>query len=79
MRLATQTANELMRQMERLTRAPDLNPRISATEKMKPNEICCHSLEARLVASKFSAIVLGGTAAPYARRVWGAVIFLIRK
>jgi hypothetical protein len=42
---------------------------------MKPNEICCDSPEARLLASKFWAIVLGGTAAPYARRVWGAVIF----
>jgi hypothetical protein len=32
-------------------------------------------LEARLVASKFFKIVLGGTAALHAYRVWGAVIF----
>jgi hypothetical protein len=38
-------------------------------------KICCDWLKARLVTSKFSKIVLGGTAAPYTRRVWGAVIF----
>jgi hypothetical protein len=39
------------------------------------NKICCDLLEARLVASKFFKIVLGGTAALHAYRVWGAVIF----
>jgi hypothetical protein len=38
-------------------------------------KICCDLPEARLVASKFSKIVLGGTAALHAYRVWGAVIF----
>ncbi len=32
---------------------------------MKPSEICCDWLEARLIASKFSKIVLGGTAASH--------------
>ena len=32
-------------------------------------------MEARLVASKFFTIVLGGTAALHAYRVWGAVLF----
>ena len=35
----------------------------------------CHQPEARLVASKFSTIVLGGTAALHACRAWGAVLF----
>ncbi len=39
------------------------------------DKICCDLLEARLVASKFFKIVLGGTAALHAYRVWGAVIF----
>jgi hypothetical protein len=39
------------------------------------HKICCDLLEARLVASKFFKIVLGGTAALHAYRVWGAVIF----
>jgi len=39
------------------------------------DKICCDLLEARLVASKFFTIVLGGTAALHAYRVWGAVIF----
>jgi hypothetical protein len=39
------------------------------------DKICCHLLEARLVASKFFTIVLGGTAALHAYRAWGAVIF----
>ena len=43
------------------------------------SKICCDRLKARLVTSKFSKIVLGGTAAPYAHRVWGAVIFFIKK
>jgi hypothetical protein len=38
-------------------------------------KICCDLPEARLVASKFLKIVLGGTAALHAYRVWGAVIF----
>ena len=38
-------------------------------------KICCDLPEARLVASKFFKIVLGGTAALHAYRVWGAVIF----
>ena len=42
------------------------------------DKICCDLLEARLVASKFFTIVLGGTAALHAYRVWGAVIFLGR-
>jgi hypothetical protein len=40
------------------------------------HKICCDLPEARLVASKFFKIVLGGTAALHAYRVWGAVIFL---
>ena len=40
------------------------------------DKICCDLPEARLVASKFFKIVLGGTAALHAYRVWGAVIFL---
>ena len=44
----------------------------------KPSEICCHWLEARLVTSKFSTIVLGGTAASHTCSVWGAVIFWSR-
>jgi hypothetical protein len=39
------------------------------------DKICCHQPKARLVASKFSTIVLGGTAALHAYRVWGAVLF----
>jgi hypothetical protein len=39
------------------------------------DKICCDLMEARLVASKFFTIVLGGTAALHAYRVWGAVIF----
>jgi len=39
------------------------------------DKICCHLREARLVASKFFTIVLGGTAALHAYRAWGAVIF----
>jgi hypothetical protein len=39
------------------------------------DKICCDLLEARLLASKFFMIVLGGTAALHAYRVWGAVIF----
>jgi len=39
------------------------------------DKICCDLPEARLVASKFFKIVLGGTAALHAYRVWGAVIF----
>jgi hypothetical protein len=39
------------------------------------HKICCDLAEARLVASKFFKIVLGGTAALHACRVWGAVIF----
>jgi hypothetical protein len=39
------------------------------------HKICCDLSEARLVASKFFKIVLGGTAALHAYRVWGAVIF----
>jgi hypothetical protein len=39
------------------------------------DKICCDLPEARLVASKFFTIVLGGTAALHAYRVWGAVIF----
>jgi len=39
------------------------------------HKICCDLPEARLVASKFFKIVLGGTAALHAYRVWGAVIF----
>jgi len=42
------------------------------------HKICCDLPEARLVASKFFKIVLGGTAALHAYRVWGAVIFLGR-
>jgi hypothetical protein len=38
-------------------------------------KICCDLLEARLVATKFFTIVLGGTAALHTYRVWGAVIF----
>jgi hypothetical protein len=41
------------------------------------DKICCHQPKARLVASKFSMIVLGGTAALHAYRAWGAVLFLI--
>jgi hypothetical protein len=33
------------------------------------------SAESSFSNVKFSKIVLGGTAAPYAHRVWGAVIF----
>jgi hypothetical protein len=40
------------------------------------DKICCDLPKARLVASKFLKIVLGGTAALHAYRVWGAVIFL---
>jgi hypothetical protein len=40
------------------------------------HKICCDLAEVRLVASKFFKIVLGGTAALHAYRVWGAVIFL---
>src|SRR2546430_12081066 len=36
---------------------------------------CCHQPKARLVASRFLTIVLGGTAALHVHRVWGAVIF----
>jgi hypothetical protein len=36
---------------------------------------CCDDPQARLVASKFSTIVLGGTAALHAYRAWGAVLF----
>jgi hypothetical protein len=43
--------------------------------KFFSDKICCDLLEARLVASKFFKIVLGGTAALHAYRVWGAVIF----
>jgi hypothetical protein len=43
--------------------------------KFFSDKICCDLLEARLVASKFFTIVLGGTAALHAYRVWGAVIF----
>jgi hypothetical protein len=39
------------------------------------DKICCDLLEARLLGSKFFTIVLGGTAALHAYRVWGAVIF----
>ena len=39
------------------------------------HKICCDLPEARLVGSKFFKIVLGGTAALHAYRVWGAVIF----
>jgi hypothetical protein len=39
------------------------------------DKICCHQPKARLVASKFSTIVLGGTAALHAYRAWGAVLF----
>jgi hypothetical protein len=39
------------------------------------HKICCDLPEARLIASKFFKIVLGGTAALHAHRVWGAVIF----
>jgi hypothetical protein len=39
------------------------------------DKISCDLLQARLVASKFFTIVLGGTAALHAYRVWGAVIF----
>jgi hypothetical protein len=39
------------------------------------DKICCHQPKARLVASKFSTIVLGGTAALHASRAWGAVLF----
>jgi hypothetical protein len=42
---------------------------------MAKSFFCCDLLEARLVASKFFKIVLGGTAALHAHRVWGAVIF----
>ena len=40
-------------------------------------EIGCHWPHARLVASKFSTIVLGGTAALHTYRMWGAVIFVV--
>jgi hypothetical protein len=36
-----------------------------------------HCLEFRLVTSKFSTIVLGGTAALHAYLVWGAVLFFM--
>jgi hypothetical protein len=39
------------------------------------HKICCDLAEARLVATKFFKIVLGGTAALHTYRVWGAVIF----
>jgi hypothetical protein len=39
------------------------------------NKICCYQPKARLVPSKFSTIVLGGTAALHAYRAWGAVLF----
>lgn len=39
------------------------------------HKICCDLPQARLVASKFFKIVLGGTAALHTYRVWGAVIF----
>jgi hypothetical protein len=39
------------------------------------HKICCDLPEARLIGSKFFKIVLGGTAALHAYRVWGAVIF----
>jgi hypothetical protein len=55
----------------------DFNPHFAATpsQRIFSDKICCDLLEARLVASKFSTIVLGGTAALHAYRVWGAVIF----
>jgi hypothetical protein len=45
----------------------------------KPSEICCHWLEASLVASKFSKIVLGGTAASHTRSGVGGGHFLTKK
>src|SRR4029077_18671871 len=45
----------------------------------KPSEIFCHWLEARLVASKFSTIVLGGTAASHTCSGVGGGHFLIKK
>jgi len=38
-------------------------------------EFCCQRAQPRLEPWKFSTIVLGGTAALHAYRVWGAVIF----
>src|SRR4030095_15070340 len=38
-------------------------------------KFCCQRSKPRLEAGKFSTIVLGGTAALHAYRVWGAVIF----
>ena len=46
---------------------------------MKPSEICCDWLEARLIASKFSKIVLGGTAASHTCSGVGGGHFLIKK
>jgi hypothetical protein len=40
---------------------------------------CCHDREARLLATQFLKIVLGGTAALHAHRAWGAVLFLGKK
>jgi hypothetical protein len=45
----------------------------------KPSEICCDWLEARLIASKFSKIVLGGTAASHTCSGVGGGHFLIKK
>ena len=50
--------------LEQLTARRTSTKDSSATVQMKPNEICCDRLEARLV-SKFSTIVLGGTAASH--------------
>src|SRR5207253_1291223 len=50
----------------------------SSSVRIFSYKICCDLPEIRLVASKFFKIVLGGTAALHAYRVWGAVIFLGR-
>jgi hypothetical protein len=50
-----------------------LSPRPSM--RIFSHKICCDVPQARLVGSKFFKIVLGGTAALHAYRVWGAVIF----
>jgi hypothetical protein len=48
---------------------------VTSPARIFSDKICCDLLEARLVASKFFTVVLGGTAALHIHRVWGAVIF----
>src|SRR5215216_5116953 len=62
-----------------LRRERDYLPTLASTRKKFHVKFCCHQREARLLGSKFSTIVLGGTAALHAYRVWGAVIFWGRK